>query len=159
MPPSNEKLIDNDRKVSALNDVDERCDLTVSECVTLVGAGGLNQILQAVRPAVYLTARYLDRPQILKDPYHRVQPVSGCCVLPANVLSFPVVAPFVAKHGHEQIVHYSFDLDHTAGRELYRIRPSIVDATVQKQKHPELRFRAPLTDGALEARSERVMDG
>jgi len=100
----------------ALDNAHERGELALRQSIVLGFAGRVDQIFQAVGPAVNLAAGDLDRPQILHDAHHGVEAVARHRVLVADVLPLLVVLPPIAKHAHSKIVH-SFDLDHIEGRE------------------------------------------
>jgi hypothetical protein len=100
----------------ALDDTHERRELALRQSVVLGLAGRVDQVFQAVGPAVNLAAGDLYRPQVLHDAHYGVAAVARHRVLLADVLPLLVVLPPVAKYGHSEIVH-SFDLDHIEGRE------------------------------------------
>src|SRR3712207_5084057 len=89
-------------KSRQLNNTHERGDLALRQRVALarVPPRGLDEVLQAVRPAVHLAAGHLDRAEILDDPDHRVQPVPGRRVLAPDVLPILVEMPPVTEHAH-----------------------------------------------------------
>src|SRR5919107_5632783 len=100
----------------ALDDMHERRELALRQSVVLGLAGRVDQVFQAVGPAVNLAAGDLYRPQVLHDAHYGVEAVARHRVLMADVLPLLIVLPPVTKHGHSEIVH-SFDLDHIEGRE------------------------------------------